>query len=55
MARKKITDPFLYHQIQIAKKTMTLSDLGARILGGMTKPEAAILLKKHGYKLKKQP
>ena len=28
------------HQLKIARKTLRMSDLGARILGGPTKPEA---------------
>lgn len=40
------------HQINIAKKTLKMSDAGAKIMGGMTKEEARALLKKHGIKVK---
>jgi len=33
------------HQLKIAKKTLTLSDAGARIMGGMTKDEARRIIK----------
>jgi hypothetical protein len=36
------------HQINIAKKTLKLSDVGASILGGLTKPEAMLMLKQNG-------
>lgn len=36
------------HQIKIAKKTLTMSDVGARIMGGMTREEAKEILKKYG-------
>ena len=39
---------FEKHQIAIAKKTLTYSDVGAKIMGGMTKDEAREILKKHG-------
>ena len=35
------------HQLKIARQTLKLSDLGARLMGGMTKDEARALLKKH--------
>jgi hypothetical protein len=38
------------HQIAIAKKTLKMSDVGARIMGGMTKDEAREILKKHNIK-----
>jgi hypothetical protein len=34
------------HQLRIAKRTLELSDVGALILGGMTKEEARIVIKK---------
>ena len=43
-------DVFAKHQIKIAKRTLEMSDIGARIMGGMTKPEAREVLKKHGIK-----
>lgn len=45
-------DLFLKHQIRIAKATLKLNDVGARILGGMTKQEARDLLNKHGIRFK---
>ena len=46
------TNIFDKHQIIIAKRTLQLSDVGAFILGGMTKTEAREILKKHGIKIK---
>ncbi len=34
------------HQLKIARKTLTYSDVGARIMGGMTKAEARQIIKK---------
>ena len=34
------------HQLKIAKKTLQMSDAGAAIMGGMTKPEAREIIKK---------
>lgn len=34
------------HQLNIAKRTLELSDVGALIMGGMTKEEARIIIKK---------
>ena len=48
----KTINVFDKHQIIIAKKTLQLSDIGAFILGGMTKDEAREILKKHGIKYK---
>ena len=42
-------NPFDKHQIKIAKETLKLSDSGAFILGGMTKPEAILMLKQSGH------
>ncbi len=39
-------NPFLKHQIAIAKATLRMSDAGARIMGGMTKDEARAILAK---------
>jgi hypothetical protein len=47
-------DPALWHQIQIAKKTLKYSDIGAEIMGGMTKDEARTLLKKYDIKFKEE-
>ena len=38
-------DLFTYHQKRIARQTLKLSDIGAFILGGMTKDEARMILK----------
>ena len=40
------------HQIAIAKKTLTMSDIGARIMGGMNKDEARDILRKHNINFK---
>jgi hypothetical protein len=41
------------HQLKIARKTLTYSDVGARIMGGMTKAEARqVILKLTGRKPK---
>lgn len=34
------------HQLRIARDTLKLSDVGAHILGGPTKPEARAIIKK---------
>jgi len=34
------------HQLKIARRTLQLSDVGARIMGGMTKAEARRVIKK---------
>ena len=39
------------HQVAIAKKTLQYSDVGAVIMGGMTKDEARRVLAKHGVKV----
>lgn len=36
------------HQKRIAKNTLRMSDVGARIMGGMTKPEARRILSRLG-------
>ena len=38
------------HQIKIAKSTLKMNDVGALIMGGMTKDEARAILKRHGIK-----
>jgi hypothetical protein len=38
------------HQIRIAKQTLQMSDVGARIMGGMNKAEARNILKKYGIR-----
>jgi hypothetical protein len=47
-------DPALWHQIQVAKKTLQYSDTGAIIMGGMTKDEARALLTKHNIRFKEE-
>ncbi len=34
------------HQLKIARRTLEMSDVGARIMGGMTKAEARAFIKK---------
>jgi hypothetical protein len=41
---KKSDNVFLYHQINIAKKTIKMPDAILNILGGMTKKEAKKIL-----------
>ena len=41
-----------WHQFQIAKRTLAMSDMGANVMGGMTKDEARAFLTKHGIKNK---
>ena len=43
-------DVFQKHQIRIAMRTLELSDVGALIMGGMTKDEARAILKRHNIK-----
>jgi hypothetical protein len=52
---KKSTDVFLRHQIRIAQDTLKMHDLGAKLMGGMTKDEARDLLKKHGVPFTEEP
>jgi len=40
------------HQIAIAKRTLQMNDVGANIMGGMTKAEARNILKKFNIKFK---
>lgn len=46
--KKKLSVPEK-HQLNIAKKTLKMSDAGANIMGGMTKKEAREFLSKIGY------
>lgn len=48
----KNIDVFDKHQIAIAKKTLKMSDIGAKIMGGMTKSEARQILKKFNIAFK---
>ena len=41
-------DVFLRHQLNIARRTLGMNNVMARAIGGMTKAEAAHLLKRHG-------
>ena len=43
---KRKLSVFDKHQLQIAKRTLELSDVGALIMGGMTKEEARVVIKK---------
>jgi hypothetical protein len=38
------------HQLKIAKQTLKMSDVGAKIMGGMTKEEAKNIIKKFSSK-----
>lgn len=40
---------FQKHQLNIAKKTLKMSDIGASIIGGMTKEQARNILWNLGY------
>ena len=46
--RKRSFDVPEGHQIKIAKSTLRMSDVGALVMGGMDKPTARAILKKHG-------
>jgi len=37
------------HKLSIAKKTLSMTDAGANVMGGMNKDEAREFLKKIGY------
>ena len=39
-------DVFDKHQLRIARQTLNYSDAGARIMGGMTKAEARIVIER---------
>jgi hypothetical protein len=45
MAKKKLT-VFERNQLKVAKDTMKMSDAGAFIMGGPSKPEAREIIKK---------
>jgi len=47
---EKTLDVFAKHQVAIARKTLKMSDAGAKIMGGMNKEEARAVLKKYGLK-----
>ena len=47
-------DIFRKHQIRIAKRTLELSDFGAKILGGMAKDEARKILADAAERKKRQ-
>lgn len=42
------------HQLRIARRTLKLSDVGARILGGMTKEEAREIIRRLSQKEKQK-
>lgn len=48
MKRNQKPDVFARHQIRIAKATLKMHDVGAFIMGGMTKEEARAILIRHG-------
>jgi hypothetical protein len=48
-----MTDIFKKHQIKIAKQTLKYTDIGAAIMGGMTKEEAKKILENEGIKYEK--
>lgn len=43
---KRQLSVFDKHQLTIARATLRLSDVGARIMGGMTKDEARLVIKR---------
>ena len=43
---KKTLSVFDKHQLKIAKDTLKMSDVGAAIMGGMTKEEARQIIKR---------
>jgi len=49
----KKSNPALWHQIQIAKKTVKMNPVGVSVMGGMSMKEAEELLDKHGIKYEK--
>jgi len=44
-AVRKRLSPFDFHKLKIARSTLRMSDVGARIMGGMTKKEAKAVIK----------
>ena len=48
-AKNKPLDVFQRHQKRIALDTLRMSDIGARIMGGMDKPAAREFLRSIGY------
>jgi len=49
---ERVLDVFDKHQIRIAKLTLSMSELGARIMGGMTKADARKILAQFNIKVK---
>jgi hypothetical protein len=43
---KRELNVFEKHQLRIARDTLKMHDLGAAIMGGMTKPEARDLIRR---------
>lgn len=43
--KRRLTVPE-QHQLKIARRTLTMSDVGSRIMGGMTKAEARAVIKR---------
>jgi hypothetical protein len=48
LSQIKSSNPALYNQLMVAKKTMNMNDAMAGVMGGMSKEEARQLLIKHG-------
>ena len=46
-------NPAYKHQMRIAIQTLKMSDVGAKISGGMSKPEAKAFLRRAGWSEKK--
>ncbi len=44
VTRKPELNVFQKHQLAIARRTLQMSDIGARIMGGMTKAEARAII-----------
>jgi hypothetical protein len=49
MSKKKM-DPIIKHQIEIAKRTLKMTDAILGVMGGPTKEEAKETLRKFGVK-----
>jgi len=47
---KKTVDPFIYHQIRIAKQTLKLHPSMVAVMGGMTVETAKRILQEHQEK-----
>lgn len=47
-------DIFKFNQLVIARKTLRLSDASAKLIGGMTKVEAARIIREHKMKKRRK-